>query len=990
VFTRSHPGKPSSQRQARGVVRAARAAAGREAWIREALLELQMEPGAERFGVWLEAPAGDETIPSPRIVFRGEVRERGEGNGAGKWTNLSVELPLPLDLLSAGETAEQVLQGELQDPLLGPTLGMRHVLWVPVFGPNLLRGLILLAAEDAGSPLPRVLAEEVAAELSLALELEEQSRLARERKADLELTARVHTLLAENADLDKILLELAESCTERDTPGGVGAVFALIGERRTGLAVAAPSGARAAERLRVRALSGDPAWGHSVEQGPLEMFWRQAVESGQVTGAEAGALPLARHIVRIVAIPLTADGATRGVLLAGLPRGRTSLQSLERLQQRALLATQVLQQQERRSERARAEAWRLALLEASEQPVVLLDRNGFLRGLSLGARRILSRDADPALPLVRWEKPELRFVEFFRPREWERASRWLLSGAGDFSPDVAAGILTAQLKDGTVVGCRRLDLSSAEFLAVGVEGAAPEPGERRKEDVEAELRQTVGWMTEGVAVFDEAGGLRTANEHFYRLLGLTREEAVGLRTLEDFVSKVAPHAADPEEFAVRWRALGELQGEESQEDLTMKWPVPQTIERCARAIVGERGRPLGRVEVYRETSTRRLFQSRMVQTEKLVSLGQRVSGIVHELSNPLTTILGYAQRLLQREAGRAGSVSRELRGVLAEAERASGILRQMLQLSGDARGTREPVSLNELVDRTADLMRATLSGSPIRLMVERGAAVPNVAGDFGQLQQVLLNLLQNAQQAITQSGQGGLVGVRTGSTSAGRARLEVWDDGPGVPGAIQARIFDPFFTTKPPGVGTGLGLAIVLGFVRQHGGTVNVLCPPKGGTRFVVELPAVETVQPESVELTTVLRLTPAVGPGENGIAKERRVPRVLVVEDEPTVGGLIADVLRDEGMRVDVLRDGESALDRAEHEEYDLVICDLKMPGMDGQKFFQLLGKRRNSLQGHVLFVTGDVVAPRTQEFLERHRLPYVAKPFRVEELSRAVRGML
>jgi CheY-like chemotaxis protein len=225
---------------------------------------------------------------------------------------------------------------------------------------------------------------------------------------------------------------------------------------------------------------------------------------------------------------------------------------------------------------------------------------------------------------------------------------------------------------------------------------------------------------------------------------------------------------------------------------------------------------------------------------------------------------------------------------------------------------------------------------------------------------------------------------------AGRARLEVWDDGPGIPGAIQARIFDPFFTTKPPGVGTGLGLAIVLGFVRQHGGTVNVLSPPKGGTRFVVELPAAPAARQEPMPVTTVLRLAPAAGPGENGVPNERRAPRVLVVEDEPTVGGLIADVLRDEGMRVDVLRDGESALDRADREDYDLVICDLKMPGMDGQKFFQSLGKRRNPLQGHVLFVTGDVVAPRTQEFLERHGLPYVAKPFRVEELSRAVRGML
>jgi hypothetical protein len=175
MFTRNHPAKFSAQRAARGVVRAARAGAGRDAWILEALLELQMEPGAERFGVWLEPPPGDETIRASRVVFRGEVRERGQGKAPGRWTSLSVELPLPLDLLSIGKTAELTLEGELHDPLFGPTLGMRHLLWVPVFGQNLLRGLILVAAQDAGSPLPRVLAEEVAAELALALEWQELS-----------------------------------------------------------------------------------------------------------------------------------------------------------------------------------------------------------------------------------------------------------------------------------------------------------------------------------------------------------------------------------------------------------------------------------------------------------------------------------------------------------------------------------------------------------------------------------------------------------------------------------------------------------------------------------------------------------------------------------------------------------------------------------------------------------------------------------------------
>jgi signal transduction histidine kinase len=988
MFTRNHANKSPAQRLARGVVRAARAGASRDVWIREALLELQMEPGAERFGVWLDPPAGEAWSSGGAVVFLGEVRGQDEASGSGKWTTLSLEIPLPLELLSVGKAAEWSVRGDSSEPFLGPTLGMRHGVWIPVFGQNLLRGLILLAAQDADKPLPRVLAEEVAAELALALEWEEQKRLARERKADLELTARVHRLLAENADPEDTLVELARTCTSREAPGGVGAIFALIGERKTGLAAAAPSGARAEERLRIRALSGDPAWRHSVEQGPLEMFWRQVVDTGQVMGAEAGALPLARDIARIVGIPLVFEGATRGVLLAGLPRARTSLESLERLEHRALLAAQVLQQQARWSERARAETWRMALLESSDQPVVLLDQHGFLKGTSRGARKILPADALAADG--RSERQDLRFAELFPPREWERVNRWLQSGEGIFPPGASVSTLTVQRTDGTAVECRWLELSSPGFLAVGVECAAAEPGQRRIEDVEAELRQTVDWMTEGVAVFDEAGGIRAANEHFYRMMGISRDEMPGLHTLEDLLGKISPYAADPQDFARRWRALAELQEEERQEELAMSWPVPQTIERCARVIVGEGGRRLGRVEVYRETSARRLFQSRMVQTEKLVSLGQRVSGIVHELSNPLTTILGYAQRLLQREAALAVSVNREARGILAEAERAAGILRQLLQLSGEGRGARAAGSVNELVDRTVALMRSTLSGSAIHLMVEKGASVPEVQGDFGQLQQALLNLLQNAQQAITQSGKGGLIGVRTGSTSGGRAYLEVWDDGPGIPGSIQARIFDPFFTTKPPGVGTGLGLAIVLGFVRQHGGTVHVLSPPKGGTRFVVELPAAPTVKQESVEVTTVLRLAPAAGPGAIALPREQRAPRVLVVEDEPTVGGLIADVLRDEGMRVDVLRDGESALDRAEHEEYDLVICDLKMPGMDGQKFFQSLGMRRNPLQGHVLFVTGDVVAPRTQEFLERHRLPYVAKPFRVEELSRAVRGML
>jgi two-component system NtrC family sensor kinase len=276
------------------------------------------------------------------------------------------------------------------------------------------------------------------------------------------------------------------------------------------------------------------------------------------------------------------------------------------------------------------------------------------------------------------------------------------------------------------------------------------------------------------------------------------------------------------------------------------------------------------------------------------------------------------------------------------------------------------------------------------------------------LQQVLMNLIGNARQAIVQAGRAGTIRLRTARNGDRRMVLQVIDDGPGIPQAILARIFDPFFTTKPAGVGTGLGLAIVLSVVREHGGQVSVSSPPDGGSAFTVELPVEVESSPEPGRrfldpneqalpvhqeaagrrsrpqpLPHALQLQPAP-------RSDLRGTRVLVVEDEPTVARLIADVLEDEGLHVDVLLDGREALDRAGREAFDLVICDMKMPGLDGQHFYQSLARAGNPLQERFLFVTGDVIAQQTQDFLERNRLPHVAKPFRVEELTEKVFSLL
>jgi len=399
---------------------------------------------------------------------------------------------------------------------------------------------------------------------------------------------------------------------------------------------------------------------------------------------------------------------------------------------------------------------------------------------------------------------------------------------------------------------------------------------------------------------------------------------------------------------------------------------------------------MGRIELYRDLTAQRVFQAQLLQTEKLAALGQMVTGVAHELSNPLTSILGYAQRLLLRND--AGRNFEELRKIFSEAERAGAILRRMLLASRETSPERRPVSLNQLVQRTIELQRFSLAAERIHLEVSLDAGLPNVLGDAGQLQQVLINLIGNSRQAIESQSNGGTIRVRTHRTEDNRVRLEISDSGPGISESIMARIFDPFFTTKPAGVGTGLGLAIVLSLVREHGGQVHVASPRGSGAVFTVELPVAERRAARGTE-AMMTKILPTLVPNEARtvlLARDAAVQRVLVVEDEPTVAQLIADVLRDEGFEVETLLDGRDAPEKILRGTFDLIICDMKMPNLDGQSLYDSLAPARKAVQARFLFVTGDVMGAKTQAFLVKNHVPHVAKPFRVEELLEKVHQVL
>lgn len=559
-------------------------------------------------------------------------------------------------------------------------------------------------------------------------------------------------------------------------------------------------------------------------------------------------------------------------------------------------------------------------------------------------------------------------------------------------------VLAASSADATFVDAKGIAaLKAGARVLFDTQGMTERESAKMEHDsrAETELKSILQWLDEGVVLFDAQDNVRALNSRFLQVAGLDSSDAAQLATLDDLISKLSPSVSDPWNFAQRWRNLARGIDGSIREELEFLRPFARIVQRLSRPILDPTGRRLGRVEIYRDLTTRRGFQSKLLHTEKLAALGQLISGVAHELNNPLTSILGYSQRLLQKEHT-AGS-DREVRHIFEEAERATAILRQLLWNAHETKMEMRTVAINQVVLQAIEGQQASLAQERIRLEMDLDPSWPLVHGDAGQLQQVLMNLMGNARQALDHTGKSGTIRVRTKQIGDQRVLLEVADDGPGIPAETLGRIFDPFFTTKPAGVGTGLGLAIVLGIVREHGGHVNVASPPNGGAIFSIALRTASSVSKSAHLLntnrTSVRSKTWPGNPAGSRLAASRTFHhgnRILVVEDEPTVARLIADVLEDEGFQVDVQLDGREALQQADRETYDLVICDMKMPGLDGQHFYQALVLAGNPLSKRFLFVTGDVVAQHTQQFLEQHQLPHVAKPFRMEELKDSVRGLL
>jgi PAS domain S-box-containing protein len=521
-----------------------------------------------------------------------------------------------------------------------------------------------------------------------------------------------------------------------------------------------------------------------------------------------------------------------------------------------------------------------------------------------------------------------------------------------------------------LVGERTAELTAAnERLAVEIAERTQAENALRKS--EAKYRDLVEQAQEGIWSIDTEGRTRFANAKLQETLGYQVEELESLRFLDLLADE-----ANREQAALLLEAI--QSGGCAQCDLSFRRKDGRRVTALFKgcAVLDEAtGAYSGAVTCVADITERKMLADRLVQSEKLAALGELISGVAHELNNPLTTVVGRAQ-LLANRGMRLGEerLKRDLGIVEAEALRASRIVRNLLTFARKQKPEKKRVDINDMLNRTLDLRDYDLRISNIDVERQLGPMLPETSADFQQLQQVVLNIINNAGQAVLETAKKGKILVESEVDDRRREIvIRISDSGPGMPPEIMARIFDPFFTTKPVGKGTGLGLSLSYGIVREHGGEIDVQSEPGQGTTFILRLPVVD----------------PGTDASEKAPREEqagRAEGRVLVTDDEAEILDLCTDVLRNRGYVVDQARNAPEALMKLWRGAYDVALIDVRMPGLSGPEMYQLIKAERIIPPERIIFMTGDVVGEKTLGFFRREGVSYLAKPFRLDELEALV----
>jgi len=520
-------------------------------------------------------------------------------------------------------------------------------------------------------------------------------------------------------------------------------------------------------------------------------------------------------------------------------------------------------------------------------------------------------------------------------------------------------------------------------IPVGFQGIARDISDRKRAQAELNrLAAAVQQTAESILITDPDGNIEYANPAFERISGYSREEVLGQNP-----RLLKSGKTDDAVYRDLWQKIS--QGEvwvglliNRKKDGTLF-----TERATISAVLDESGKIVQYVAVKQDTTHEMHLEGQLRQAQKMEAIGQLAGGVAHDFNNLLTAINGYTSLALQK-LDDENSVKPYLEEVKKAGERATNLTRQLLAFG--RKQILQPVALdlNGVVTDMNKMLRR-LIGEDIELRAQLAPALKRTKGDPGQIEQVLVNLVVNARDAMPR---GGTMIIETanaqldqefarnhvGSQAGNYVMLAVSDTGCGMAEETRARIFEPFFTTKEKGKGTGLGLSTVYGIVKQSGGSIWVYSELGKGTSFKVYLP----------------EMTESSRPAEKGVSPEETIPggreTVLLVEDEEMVRGLTTKILEQAGYNVVAARGGDEALQLCTEleQKIDLLLTDVVMPGASGKEVAETMTRLMPGIR--VLFMSG-----YTDEAIVHHgvldsNVEFIQKPFTPFSLSKKVREVL
>jgi len=522
--------------------------------------------------------------------------------------------------------------------------------------------------------------------------------------------------------------------------------------------------------------------------------------------------------------------------------------------------------------------------------------------------------------------------------------------------------------------------SDGNFM--GGRGVFRDVTERRKaveslQESEEKCRTFMETASDLMHIADKDGNITYVNDSMARTLGYSKEELVGMHVTQVLSEESSAGFRQRIEKLVR-------EGEFTYELVRLTKGGEEVYgETKVVAIYDTKGNYAGSRGIFRDVTERRRLEGEKKELERkaylesrLATIGEMASGVAHEINNPLVGVIGFAEMLVERNDLPEDVIER-LKIIHDGGQRVASIVDRLLSFARQSKAEKAYVDINQIIETTLKLRAYEMETAGIEVVSRLAPELPQTVADAGHLQEVFINLIMNAEKEMVLAHGNGKLLVRTEAIDK-TIRISFKDDGPGIAKENIDRIFDPFFTTREVGQGTGLGLSICQGIIAEHGGQIYVKSKPGKGATLIVEVPVVSMA--EQLELF------------KTDVDEPRKVAkaRILVVDDEPTNLQYLSDVLAGEGHEVETVDIAADALKKIEEGGYDLVLLDIKMPGMSGIELYKRIQKVAPSLVDRVVFITGDVMGVDTTDFLFKTGASYITKPFKAGQLKGTINRVL